>query len=62
LGIFNDRNHQGLKREVIAFFASLQEWGPQAGWRSVPARGKGGGLLEWDLGHCVWWRVVNQRC
>jgi len=46
LGIFNDRNHQGLKREVIAFFASLQEWGPQAGWRSVPARGKGGGLLE----------------
>jgi len=34
----------------------------QANWRADPARGKSGGVSEWDLGYSVWKSVAEHWC
>lgn len=34
----------------------------QAGWCPQPQRRQGRGLLQWRLGHSVWWRLDRPQC
>ena len=40
----------------------MPEWGHQTGEWNNPLWRSCGGLLEWDLGHRVWWLLVSFWC
>ena len=42
--------------------SSLLQWSTEAcGW-DTDKRGTSGSLLQWDMGHCVWWLVYHCGC
>ena len=40
----------------------MPEWRHQAGGRDNCLRRSSGGVLEWDLGYCVWWLLDSFWC
>jgi len=42
-------------------FSCMCTWRPEAHWR-WRSRGACGNLLEWSVGHCVWWLLGSRGC